>query len=413
MAATDKLIRTATPGVYKRGKRYCVRFRVGIDERKRYVATYEEARRLKATLTADIARGEHRELSRTAFEAYAREWVQTYTGRTTTGLRESTRAKYRWSIDTKAIPFFGDARLAEVLPGDVRSYVAWLQDPRKQKRTLAPATVHKHLAVIKLLFASAVEDGLLRSSPAVHIRVGQGQARIEPRRVRAMEREQLAAVLAAVDPDWRLFFELLAATGLRIGEALELRWSDIDFGAKRLRVSRQVSKDGVVSPPKTATGQRVVPLSTAMCQRLWRLGGKLAFQQRGVELAQQRSEDALLFTSPHGLHVDRRWLRRYLLDPATAIAGVPWVTFHTFRHTCASLLFAEGKSPKQVQIWLGHTDPAFTMRTYIHLIDDDALGDALDVYCDKRGAARATGEPHEARQPRQIAEAAQSAEVVH
>ena len=48
---------------------------------------------------------------------------------------------------------------------------------------------------------------------------------------------------------------------------------------------------------------------------------------------------------------------------------------HTFRHTCASLLFAEGKNVKQVQEWLGHADPGFTLRTYVHLLDD-GLGDA-------------------------------------
>lgn len=56
-------------------------------------------------------------------------------------------------------------------------------------------------------------------------------------------------------------------------------------------------------------------------------------------------------------------------------AGVPWVTFHTFRHTAASLLFASGKNAKQVAGWLGHSDPAFTLRTYVHLLDG-GLGDA-------------------------------------
>jgi hypothetical protein len=51
------------------------------------------------------------------------------------------------------------------------------------------------------------------------------------------------------------------------------------------------------------------------------------------------------------------------------------VSFHTFRQTCASLLFAEGKNVKQVQEWLGHADPGFTLRTYVHLLDD-GLGDA-------------------------------------
>ena len=76
-----------------------------------------------------------------------------------------------------------------------------------------------------------------------------------------------------------------------------------------------------------------------------------------------------------------------MLKPAAIAAGlcVPrgvgrptaesWVSFHTFRHTCASLLFEAGKDVKQVQEWLGHADPGFTLRTYVHLMDD-GLGDA-------------------------------------
>ena len=61
--------------------------------------------------------------------------------------------------------------------------------------------------------------------------------------------------------------------------------------------------------------------------------------------------------------------------PPAAEAGVPWVSLHAFRHTCASLLFDAVKKVKQVQEWLGHADPGFTLRTYVHLMDD-GLGDA-------------------------------------
>jgi integrase len=61
-----------------------------------------------------------------------------------------------------------------------------------------------------------------------------------------------------------------------------------------------------------------------------------------------------------------------------AVAGkdepVPWVSFHTFRHTCASLLFDAGKNVKQVQEWLGHAEPGFTLRTYVHLLDEGLGG---------------------------------------
>jgi len=63
------------------------------------------------------------------------------------------------------------------------------------------------------------------------------------------------------------------------------------------------------------------------------------------------------------------------------------VSFHTFRHTCASLLFAQGRNVKQVQEWLGHADPSFTLRTYVHLMDE-GVGDPafLDAEVDVGGA---------------------------
>ena len=76
-----------------------------------------------------------------------------------------------------------------------------------------------------------------------------------------------------------------------------------------------------------------------------------------------------------GTRVQRDNLWRRVLKPAAREAGVEWVGFHTFRHTCASLLFGAGKNVKQVQEWLGHHDPGFTLRTYVHLVDG-GLGDA-------------------------------------
>ncbi len=379
------LERTKTPGVYRRWRSYMVTYRHNGKQRKRYARTYAEARDLKATLATDVRRGEHRELRGVTFAEYVADWLDSYAGRTVGGLRQSTRDDYRWSLETKAVPFFAErvARLPDIEPRDVRAYVAWLFDAKAQGRELAVNTVRAHVASLKVLMASAVEDGVLRYNPAAQVRVSRPGVPVKPEkaRVRAMDADQLAALLDGLHPDWRLFFELLAATGCRIGEALELRWSDVDFGAKRLHVSRQVYH-GVVGPPKSSTGVREIPLSTAMCRRLWRLQG---------------TAEELLFTGPRGMNVDQRWLARQVLDPATEAAGVPWVSFHVFRHTCASVLFAAGKTPKQLQVWLGHSDPAFTLRVYVHLLDD-GLGDADFLDAAKwasdgatDGATRATG----------------------
>jgi integrase len=77
-------------------------------------------------------------------------------------------------------------------------------------------------------------------------------------------------------------------------------------------------------------------------------------------------------------------LRRRILVPAAKAADLEWVTCHTLRHTCASLLFEAGRDVKQVSAWLGHADPAFTLRTYVHLMDEgvgdaDFMDDAVEV----------------------------------
>jgi site-specific recombinase XerC len=101
-------------------------------------------------------------------------------------------------------------------------------------------------------------------------------------------------------------------------------------------------------------------LSPTMARRLWRL---------------QRDPEQLLFATPTGERLRRENVYRRVLEPAAEASGVQWAAFHTFRHTCASLLFEAGRNIKQVQAWLGHHSAAYTLATYVHLMDDGA-GDA-------------------------------------
>src|SRR4051812_29557546 len=106
---------TATPGIYRRGQRYVVVLR-DLEGRqfKRFAETLAAARELKATLSADFARGEVATSRRVTFSEYAEEWMQTFTGRTSRGIREHTMAGYRAAIEQEAIPFFGARYLCDI-----------------------------------------------------------------------------------------------------------------------------------------------------------------------------------------------------------------------------------------------------------------------------------------------------------
>src|SRR4051794_29260441 len=107
-----RLIKTSTPGIYRRGQRYVVVFRDPQGkQRKRSARTLAEARDLKATLAADVSRGEYRALSKITFAAYAAEWIESYQGRTSRGIRQETIAAYRASLERDAIPSLGRMKL--------------------------------------------------------------------------------------------------------------------------------------------------------------------------------------------------------------------------------------------------------------------------------------------------------------
>jgi integrase len=348
--------RTSVPGVYRRGSRYVVMFRDDTGrQRKRSAATLAEARMLKSTLVADVARGEFLDESRTKFADYAREWIAGYQGRTARGIRARTIDDYRRDLERDAIPYFGDLRLSQIQPRHVKGYVAHLT-----ARGVAPGTVRNAMGPLRALFATALEEGAIRSNPSAGIRIGGRRTPDAEGRRRALTETELAALVDEVPEEWRLLVEFLSQTGLRISELVALRWSDVDLERRRVHVRRAIV-DGVQDVPKSAYGVRDVPVSVPMARAL--MEHRLRSPHSG--------DGDPLFTSRGGMLLDPHNLLRRTVKPAAVRAGVPWASLHTLRHTCASRLFRSGWNAKQVQMMLGHHSPAFTLATYVHLVPDD------------------------------------------
>jgi len=117
---------------------------------------------------------------------------------------------------------------------------------------------------------------------------------------------------------------------------------------------------GTYAAPKSKFGRRDVPLTQGMAQALW-----------SRRAAVKASETALVFPSATGGPINAANLYNRTFKPAAKRAEVPWATFHTLRHTCATTLFRHGLNAKQVQGWLGHHAASFTLDTYVHLLADD------------------------------------------
>lgn len=376
------LVSTDTPGVYRRGGRYVAIYRDPAGrQRSKSARTIKEAKAIRATHAADVHRGEFREQSRVRFADYAREWIDSYQGRRGR-FRETTRQEYRRTLEQRAIPFFARHTLSSITPGDVRRYVLNLS----ANGALSDSSIANAVKPLRACLATAVQEDLIRHNPARDVvlphREDAEAETSEP--VRALAREQLGAFLRIVNPRYRLFFALLAATGLRISEIVALEWQhlQLDGAEPHVRV-RQTIVRGRKHAPKSRHGRRDVPISFALVDDLRAHHGASEWP---------RDTDPV-FASQTGTPLLARNVRRRYLDPVMGEIGAEGLGFHSFRHLYASMQFARGANPVQVQRLLGHHSPAFTMATYVHLLDGQGAP-ALDLGLELRQVtAKVTAEP--------------------
>jgi integrase len=195
------------------------------------------------------------------------------------------------------------------------------------------------------------------SSRSPHMRRISSPETRRDARPSALTEEEVVRVFGEVPEGYRLLVELLAQTGLRISEALALTKADLDFGRRRLAVSHRLY-EGALDAPKSRHGVRQMPLSPGMARRLWKL---LATAEADVPV----------FVDADGQPLDRTSLYR-VVRAAGERAGIEWlVGLHTFRHSCASIMFRRGVPKEAIRRLLGHHSWDFTAGTYVHLDDDD------------------------------------------
>jgi integrase len=215
---------------------------------------------------------------------------------------------------------------------------------------------------VRAALAEAYEDGLILSNPVVGVRIGRDLSRPtdeapEQPQAKALSEAELRRLLVAVSPEWLPLAELLATTGLRISEASELRWGDVDFGRRRIKVQRR-RRGADIDAPKSQYARRDVPVTPVVARRLW------------SSRPPKAGDDTLVFTRD-GKPIERTAAFRAVRSAAKRAGIGEWVGLHTLRHSYASVLFSRGCSAVQVQRLLGHHSPAFTLSTYVHLLPDD------------------------------------------
>lgn len=356
-----------TGQVIERGKgTWLVRVFLGRDEngKKRYHSKTIRGTKKKATtylskLITQSDEGTIIEPSQETLIAYMRTWLN---GIVRGRVRERTRSDYADIVDKKiATSKLAQVKLARLTTEAIQGFYTDLASAG-----LGPRRVRYVHAVLSNALGHATKRRMIRANPCDDAE----PPRIARREMRALSPEEAKAfVRAAEKASDRLaaLWILLLTTGVRPGEALALKWSDIEGGTLRVQRSlSQVGKAWRIEEPKTSRARRAVPLTDA-CTRALAQHRKRQAEER-LRAGKDYSNDGLVFSTRNGGTL----LRSNLTQDFKAFlkrAELPAVRMYDLRHTCATLLLAAGVHPKVVQERLGHSSITLTMDVYSHTLE--------------------------------------------
>jgi integrase len=324
---------------------------------KRHIKTFERKREADAWLVrarGEVAKGVHTpdSTSITVAEAAAL-WLER--GRLE-GLEHATLREYTRHVEQRLVPQIGGERLARLsTPALERFRDRLLKDTSR-------ITARKVLTALKSILGEAQRRGLVAYNAAQPVKI-EAKKREQGKLAIGRDiptKEEVRAILEHAGRRWRPIILTATFTGLRASELRGLAWSDVDLGERVLYVRRRADYQGTIGRPKSAAGERAVPLAPIVVNTLkeWQLAcppGAVVFPNGKGNVERHANVIARGF------------------NPAQQAAGVvnadgkPRYGFHSLRHFCASTWIELGFSPKRLQAMLGHSSITMTFDVYGHL----------------------------------------------
>jgi integrase len=305
-------------------------------------------------------------------------------------IRPSTYVGYEVAVRRYLIPGLGKKRLTKLSARDVRTWLTAVRmtckcctggwDRRRAERDrrccaagkcckayLAEGRVHHLHRTLRAALQDAVQEETLSRNVAKLVRPGRGSSKV----TNSFTADEARRFLAAARPN-RLFafYAVALGIGLRRGEALALRWTDVDLTLGHVRVCRTLQRiQGalIIGPPKTRDGFRMVPLPRA-CVDALRAHRATQTAERGAAGKAWR-DHGLVFTTRLGTPIEPRNINREF-DKLCAGAELRRIRFHDLRHSCATLLYAQGVEPGTIKEVLGHSSITVTMGLYVEVLQE-------------------------------------------
>ncbi len=365
-----------------------------------YGKTKREVQEKILNLQQDALTGKPVKQEKLTVDQHFQDWFRTKI----TNLKATTYAGYVQLYDTHIKPVFGGLQVKALDYRRINAFYELLDEKGLSKRTVAYVAF-----VLKSGLDDAVRKGIIPSNPA-KLAAKRTQDKKE---ARYLNQDEMRLLLdATVGERLEDAYILALHTGLRPGEWLGLSWDAVNLEERKLTVKqglKELAGKVFLGDVKTNAGRRTITLPPAAVAALKRQK-KRQLEDRLAAGEKWNNEHNLVFTTRTGSPLRRtgiakREWRRVLFrmaekslekkfgrpltkeekkdrDRLIRQAGLHDVTFHTLRHTHASVLIFQGVDPKALSKRLGHTNIAFTLQVYGHLLpgQDERAADAVETF---------------------------------
>lgn len=338
-------------------------------------ARMEMEAELQQKLEEKVQRSEDKP-SEMLFTIFLTDWLDMMQS----SVEEVTHAAYSMTIKRKVIPYFDrmhpGLKLCDVKPKHIQDYYTY---EMKHNGMSANTVIHRHANIRKAL-QYAYKTGLINSNPADCVQ----RPRKEKFQASFYNEKELEQLFKVVKGDPVEFAVIVAAFyGLRRSEVIGLKWDAIDFEHKTITIRHtvtQFTKDGksvIVEKDRTKTksSYRTLPLVPPFEELLLRMKAQQKMNRKLCGRSYCKKYLDYIYVNEIGELVKPGYLTQHfpnLLEKN----NMRRIRFHDLRHSCASLLYANGVSLKEIQEWLGHSDISTTSNIYTHLNFDSKVASA-------------------------------------
>lgn len=324
----------------------------------------KDAVQIMQQIVAEKNAGTYFKASIVLLKSWMQQWFLDYCG----NLEKTTKVSYKDKIDHYIVPILGGLSLSQITGQEVQQWVNQISDQSPVTgNPLSPKSVRNAFLVLRPALDKAVELHMIKENPCLHV--------VLPKRKlfhpNVYTDEDIRKLLnCAIGTDLYIPLLLDIFTGLRRGELLALRWSDIDFEAKKIYVRQNTVLAGselLIKGPKTESGRREIAISDRMVEILQKYRKQHSNTERVV-----CQQDGTPYHPDSFTQKFQRFLSRN---------NLPHIRLHDLRHVSATLMIEHGVDIKTVQARLGHSDISTTLNIYSHCTEkmNRAAADKLDA----------------------------------